>query len=91
MRGRTLNNAYIVVDEAQNCTYGQIKMLLTRLGWQSTMVMTGDPGQTDLLNGLSGLADIANKLAGLDDVAVIRLKDKDIVRHPLVAAMLTVI
>src|SRR5271165_4441053 len=45
MRGRTLNNAFIVIDEAQNCTYGQIKMLLTRLGWHSTMVVTGDPDQ----------------------------------------------
>jgi phosphate starvation-inducible protein PhoH and related proteins len=43
MRGRTLNNAFIVIDEAQNCTYGQIKMMLTRLGWHSTMVVTGDP------------------------------------------------
>lgn len=47
MRGRTLNNAFIVIDEAQNCTYGQIKMLLTRLGWHSTMVVTGDPDQSD--------------------------------------------
>ena len=59
MRGRTLNNAFIVIDEAQNCTYGQIKMLLTRLGWHSTMVVTGDPDQSDLLDGLSGLAEIA--------------------------------
>ena len=57
MRGRTLNNSFIVIDEAQNCTYGQIKMLLTRLGWHSTMVITGDPDQSDLLSGLSGLAD----------------------------------
>ena len=55
MRGRTLNNAFVVIDEAQNCTYGQIKMLLTRLGWHSTMVVTGDPAQTDLLPELSGL------------------------------------
>src|SRR6202008_3915162 len=47
MRGRTLNNAFIVIDEAQNCTYGQIKMMLTRLGWHSTMVVTGDPDQSD--------------------------------------------
>src|SRR5437016_10882675 len=47
MRGRTLNNAFIVIDEAQNCTYGQIKMMLTRLGWHSTMVVTGDPNQAD--------------------------------------------
>ncbi len=91
MRGRTLNNAYIVIDEAQNCTYGQIKMLLTRLGWKSTMVITGDPDQTDLLPGLSGLAPIASRLSTLEDVAVVRLEDRDIVRHPLVAAMLTVL
>jgi len=91
MRGRTLNNAFIVIDEAQNCTYGQIKMLLTRLGWHSTMVLTGDPDQTDLLPGISGLADIAHRLSVLPEVAVIKLVDSDIVRHPLVASMLTVL
>jgi phosphate starvation-inducible protein PhoH and related proteins len=91
MRGRTLNNAFIVIDEAQNCTYGQLKMLLTRLGWHSTMVMTGDPDQTDLLPGMSGLGQVADRLSTLDDIAVIRLEDRDIVRHPLVAAMLTVL
>jgi phosphate starvation-inducible PhoH-like protein len=91
MRGRTLNNAFIVIDEAQNCTYGQIKMLLTRLGWHSTMVVTGDPDQSDLLDGLSGLADIARRLEPIADIAVIRLGDSDIVRHPLVADMLTVL
>ncbi len=91
MRGRTLNNAFVVIDEAQNCTYGQIKMLLTRLGWHSTMVLTGDPDQSDLLNGLSGLADIASRLEKLETVAVVRLTESDIVRHPLVAEMLTVL
>lgn len=91
MRGRTLNNAFIVIDEAQNCTYGQIKMLLTRLGWHSTMVLTGDPDQTDLLPGMSGLADIANRLSALSEVAVVQLTDRDIIRHPLVGAMLTVL
>ncbi len=91
MRGRTLNSAFVVIDEAQNCTYTQLKMLLTRLGWRSTMVVTGDPGQTDLLPGMSGLADIAQRLEVLDDVAVVRLRDADIVRHPLVASMLTVL
>lgn len=91
MRGRTLNNAFVVIDEAQNCTYGQIKMLLTRLGWHSTMVLTGDPDQTDLLPGLSGLADIAERLGTLDDISIVRLTDGDIVRHPLVASMLTVV
>src|SRR3984893_660283 len=91
MRGRTLNNAFIVIDEAQNCTYGQIKMMLTRLGWHSTMVVTGDPDQSDLLDGLSGLAQIARRLDPIAQVAVIRLGDGDIVRHPLVAEMLTVL
>ena len=91
MRGRTLNNAFVVVDEAQNCTYAQIKMVLTRLGWHSTMVVTGDPDQTDLLEGLSGLADIAHRLEALPDVAVVRLSERDIVRHPLVGEMLGVL
>src|SRR5271169_6130239 len=59
MRGRTLNNAFIVIDEAQNCTYGQIKMILTRLGRPSAMVVTGGPHQSDPLDGLSGPAEIA--------------------------------
>ncbi|WP_029014166.1 PhoH family protein [Niveispirillum irakense] len=91
MRGRTLNNAFIVIDEAQNCTYAQIKMLLTRLGWHSTMVLTGDPDQSDLLEGMSGLADIARRLEPVEGIAVVRLAETDIVRHPLVASMLTVL
>jgi len=91
MRGRTLNNAFVVIDEAQNCTYTQIKMLLTRLGWHSTMVLTGDPDQSDLLEGMSGFADIAKKLEPVPGIAVVRLQDHDIVRHPLVASMLGVL
>jgi phosphate starvation-inducible PhoH-like protein len=91
MRGRTLNNAYVVVDEAQNCTYTQLKMLLTRLGWNSTMVVTGDPAQSDLLPEMSGLKEIADKMEEVEGVAVRRLEAKDIVRHPLVASMLTVL
>lgn len=91
MRGRTLNNAFVVIDEAQNCTYGQIKMLLTRLGWHSTMVITGDPDQSDLLSGLSGLEDIARRLERLDTIAVVRMTEADVVRHPLVADMLSVL
>ena len=91
MRGRTLSECFVVIDEAQNCTYTQIKMLLTRLGWRSTMVLTGDPDQTDLLPGISGLADIAAKLEPLSDIPVVRLAEGDIVRHPLVASMLTVL
>ncbi|HYE87071.1 MAG TPA: PhoH family protein, partial [Vicinamibacterales bacterium] len=70
---------------------GQIKMLLTRLGWHSTMVVTGDPAQTDLLPDLSGLAAVAEKLEAVGNIAVCRLSDADIVRHPLVASMLGVL
>ena len=91
MRGRTLNNAFVVIDEAQNCTYVQLKMLLTRLGWSSTMVVTGDPAQSDLLPELSGLGVVADKLETLPNISVVRLADQDIVRHPLVAEMLSVL
>ncbi len=91
MRGRTLNTAFVVIDEAQNCTYTQIKMLLTRLGWHSTMVVTGDPAQSDLLPELSGLRQAAERLEQLGDTAVIRLQGQDVVRHPLVAEMLDVL
>jgi phosphate starvation-inducible protein PhoH and related proteins len=91
MRGRTLNDCFIVIDEAQNCTYGQLKMLLTRLGWRSTMVLTGDPDQTDLLPGMSGLSDVAERLERVPEIAVVRFGEGDIVRHPLVAGMLTVL
>jgi phosphate starvation-inducible protein PhoH and related proteins len=93
MRGRTLNNAFVVIDEAQNCTYVQIKMLLTRLGWNSTMIVTGDPAQSDLLPELSGLAPAAERLEqmGAADVSVVRLQQADVVRHPLVGKMLDVL
>jgi phosphate starvation-inducible PhoH-like protein len=91
MRGRTLNNAFIVIDEAQNCTYGQLKMLLTRLGWHSTMVITGDPNQSDLLKEFSGLEKAAEKIEPISGAAVIRLEAADVVRHPLVAEMLEVL
>lgn len=91
MRGRTLNNSFVVIDEAQNCTYGQLKMIVSRLGWHSTMIITGDPDQTDLLDGLSGLADISNRLSVLKNVAICTLNQTDIVRHPLVSEMLGVL
>jgi phosphate starvation-inducible PhoH-like protein len=91
MRGRTLNNAFVVIDEAQNCTYQQLKMLLSRLGWNSTMVVTGDPAQSDLLDGMSGLSDIATKLQINGNIGSVRLQQEDIVRHPLVAEMLEVL
>ena len=89
MRGRTLNNAFVVLDEAQNCTYAQLKMLLTRLGWHSTMVVTGDPEQTDLLPGVSGLGEITEKLDAVEGIGVCRFENRDVVRHPLVAKMIT--
>ena len=91
MRGRTLNDCFVVIDEAQNCTYTQIKMLLTRLGWRSTMVLTGDPDQTDLLPGISGFREIAARLECVPSIAVVRLGEADIVRHPLVGEMLGVL
>ena len=92
MRGRTLNNAFVVIDEAQNCTYVQLKMLLTRLGWNSKMIVTGDPAQSDLLPEMSGLSPVADRLEGLrDDVGVVRLAQADVIRHPLVAKMLDVL
>ncbi len=91
MRGRTLNNCFVVIDEAQNCTYAQLKMILSRLGWHSTMVVTGDPDQSDLLEGISGLREISRRLEALPNVAVCKLSHGDIVRHPLVAEMLEVL
>ena len=91
MRGRTLNNSFVVIDEAQNCTYGQLKMILSRLGWHSTMVITGDPAQSDLLDGVSGLDQISDKLDKVENISVCRLSGSDIVRHPLVAKMLDVL
>ena len=80
-----------MIDEAQNCTYAQLKMIMSRLGWHSTMVITGDPDQSDLLSGLSGLADMSHRLNSVKGIAVQKLEETDIVRHPLVAAMLNVI
>jgi phosphate starvation-inducible PhoH-like protein len=88
MRGRTLNNSFVVIDEAQNCTYVQLKMLLTRLGWHSSMVVTGDPAQTDLLPGMSGLQEIVDRLEKLQNVEAINFSRGDVVRHPLVAEII---
>ena len=88
MRGRTLNNAFVVIDEAQNCLYSQLKMLLTRLGSGSTMVVTGDPEQSDLMDGMSGLAEVAERVEGVEGLDIVRLNEGDVVRHPLVARML---
>jgi len=85
MRGRTLDNAFIILDEAQNTTPAQMKMFLTRIGFGSKVVVTGDPTQKDLPAGaISGL-DIAMKVVkNLEDIAICNLTSKDVVRHPLV-------
>ncbi|HLP89384.1 MAG TPA: PhoH family protein [Nostocaceae cyanobacterium] len=85
MRGRTLNNAFIIVDEAQNTTPAQMKMLLTRLGFGSRMVITGDMTQTDLpLNQKSGLSVALHILKGIESIGFSELTQQDVVRHPLV-------
>ena len=85
MRGRTLNDAFIILDEAQNTSAEQMKMFLTRLGFGSTMVVTGDITQVDLPGGTtSGLRVVSEILEGLDDVAFCRLTAHDVVRHKLV-------
>lgn len=85
MRGRTLNDAFIILDEAQNTSAEQMKMFLTRLGFGSTMVITGDVTQVDLPGGvMSGLRIVSQILEGIDDVAFCRLTSGDVVRHKLV-------
>ncbi|MFH1745791.1 MAG: PhoH family protein [Planctomycetota bacterium] len=88
MRGRTLNNAVIILDEAQNCTPAQMLMFLTRLGHHSKMIVTGDDSQIDLEPGQpSGLIDALNRLRDCPGIAIQRLTDVDIVRHKLVQAV----
>lgn len=85
MRGRTFNDSFIVLDEAQNTTAEQMKMFLTRLGFNSKMVVTGDVTQLDLPQGRSGLTGVRKILDGIDDISFCDLTGKDIVRHTLVA------
>jgi len=85
MRGRTLANSFIILDEAQNTTPTQMKMFLTRLGENSRMAITGDPSQVDLpLGAKSGLVDAMETLRGVNGITVIEFTDADVVRHPLV-------
>lgn len=89
MRGRTLENAFIILDEAQNATIDQLKMFLTRLGFNSKMIVTGDISQVDLPNSKrSGLKVSANLLKGLPEVGYIVFDRFDVVRHPLVAKII---
>jgi phosphate starvation-inducible PhoH-like protein len=85
MRGRTLGDAFIILDEAQNTTPAQMKMFLTRFGMNSRMVICGDPKQVDLPEpGKSGLADAVAKLEGVEGIATVRFLTSDVVRHPIV-------
>lgn len=85
MRGRTLDNAYIILDEAQNTTPAQMKMFLTRIGFGSKVVITGDSSQKDLAAGTTSGLDVAQKVLGkIEDIAFCTLTSKDVVRHPLV-------
>ena len=85
MRGRTLENAFVILDEAQNTTDKQMKMFLTRLGFGSRMVVTGDPGQIDLPRGVtSGLVEATKILDGVKGIGVVRLEAMDVIRHDVV-------
>ncbi len=86
MRGRTLGDAFVILDEAQNTTRAQMKMFLTRFGQNSRMVVCGDPRQVDIPGGdaHSGLADAVRRLEGVDGIAMVRFTSEDVVRHPIV-------
>lgn len=87
MRGRTLNDSFIILDEAQNTTSEQMKMFLTRLGFGSKIVVTGDITQLDLPRGVSGLKEVRGILEGVDDIAFCDFAGSDVVRHSLVASI----
>ena len=89
MRGRTLNDSFVILDEAQNTTPEQMKMFLTRLGFGSKMVITGDITQLDLPRGVSGLKGIEDILGDIEGVSFCRFSGKDVVRHSLVAAIVS--
>jgi phosphate starvation-inducible PhoH-like protein len=89
MRGRTLANSFVILDEAQNCTPEQVQMLLTRMGHDARIVVTGDPSQSDLPRGQrSGLAHAVRVLTGVEGVGVVQLELADVVRHPLVGRII---
>ena len=85
MRGRTLNGSFIILDEAQNATPEQLKMFLTRIGFGSKVVVNGDITQVDLPGGRSGLAELDQVLKDIDGIAFVRLGSRDVVRHRIVA------
>ena len=89
MRGRTLKDSFVILDEAQNATETQIKMFLTRLGKNTTMVVNGDPTQIDLPNSkISGLLNSANVLSGIEEVKIVKFDAQDVQRHPLVSKII---
>lgn len=89
MRGRTLSDAFVILDEAQNATRDQLKMFLTRLGSGSKMIVNGDVTQVDLPGGAkSGLIEVPRRFAGIDDIGIVELNDTDVVRHPLVSKII---
>lgn len=89
MRGRTLDNAFVILDEAQNTTSNQMKMFLTRLGFHSKMVITGDPSQVDLPSKItSGLMEAVYKCKDIEEIGVIQLQSSDVVRNPIVAKII---
>jgi phosphate starvation-inducible PhoH-like protein len=89
MRGRTLNDSFVILDEAQNTTSEQMKMLLTRLGFDSKVVITGDVTQIDLpTEKLSGLVEAASLLEGLEGIDFLHFTEQDVVRHPLVQSII---
>jgi phosphate starvation-inducible PhoH-like protein len=83
LRGRTLKNSVCILDEAQNCTYVQLKLFLTRIGYGSKMIITGDPKQTDL-GGRIAMLEIIDKIKNVGNVGVINIGDEHIVRHPII-------
>lgn len=89
MRGRTLNESFVILDEAQNATPEQMKMFLTRLGFGSKMVITGDLSQSDLPGKTSGLKQSLDVLEGIDGIGICRMKSADVVRNPLVSAIIS--
>lgn len=88
MRGRTFNDAVCLFDEAQNASYQQIKLFLSRFGQNTQVIVTGDPTQSDLYFEKNPLLEVAQKLRGVQNIAEIRFSNDDVVRHPLVAAIL---
>jgi len=89
MRGRTLDDAFVILDEAQNTTVMQMKMFLTRLGFHSKMIVNGDTSQIDLPQGqISGLIHAEQMLNKIKDIAFVHFDDKDVVRHPVVAEII---